>query len=253
MNMRTRQCSALAAAFALAATLLSGCYVRIPEKVIEDLKEKIAATPGTPKSQTFCFGSCRNIHILNDWDKEYVQTDGDSVRVVIVTSDVVLDHVRVEQNGTDLLIGYDLKLSRFRAAEHKVTVYGPLPDSLFLRGSGDAHLSSVTGDSLYISAVGSGDVILEIVKLGGKLTLVKEGSGDLSLPLVDAGTLVLEKNGSGDTYLAGNVRKAQFSKQGSGDLDAGRLNAKEAKVLEVSGSGSFRYNLNGETIDTDED
>lgn len=250
--MKHRNVFAKIAIFFLTVAGLSSCYIRLSDKRIEMFKESFGAGSKTAVNKTFHPGAYRNLCISNSWDKVFVQSD-DSVRVEITTSDDVIDLARVELDGNTLVIGYDGHFSRIFSPVHKVVVYGPLPDSLFLRGSGDALLRGIRGDSLFLAASGSGDVTLEPAELAGRLTLLLQGSGDLNVSMLRCGFLAFSNAGSGDAELHGTTEKAQFSKEGSGDVDASSLVAASVEIRKNSGSGTLLYNLSGKTINTEED
>lgn len=237
---------------ALFMTSLSSCYIRISESAIQRMKESIRTGSDVPATQTFHPESYRKISLTGFLDREFVQSDS-TVRVEITTSADLIDKIHVETINGTLVVYYGDLPTRIFGSEHKVVVYGPLPDSLFLDGSGDALIQEIKGDSLYLSTNGSGDVRFKRAELSGGLTLNLIGSGDLEAEMLRCGTLTLSRTGSGDTKLAGSTGKAQFSKVGSGDVDASELVAASVEILNNSGSGDLIYNLNGETIDLEED
>jgi hypothetical protein len=238
---------------ALFMTSLSSCYIRISESAIQRMKESIQVGSDSPTMQTFHPESYRNIDLTTGFmDIEFVQSDS-AVRVEVTTSADLIGKIRVETIDGTLVNDFDDLPTRIFGSEHKIVVYGPLPDSLILNGGGDALIQEIEGDSLYLSMNGSGDVRFKRAELSGGLTLNLIGSGDLEAGMLRCGTLTLSRTGSGDTRLAGSTGKAQFSRVGSGDVDASELVAASVEVLHNSGSGELIYNLNGEKIDLEED
>jgi hypothetical protein len=231
---------------------LSSCYIRISDRGIQNMKESIRVGSDIPTMRTFHPESYRNIRLTGFLDREFVQSDS-AVRVELTTSEDLIDKIRVETIDGTLVVDYGELPSQIFGSEHKVVVYGPLPDSLILDGSGDTRLRGFSGDSLYVETDGSGDTELERAELSGGLTLNLIGSGDLEADMLRCGTLTLSRTGSGDTKLAGSTGKAQFSRVGSGDVDASELVAVSVEVRLNSGSGELIYNLNGEKIDLEED
>lgn len=271
--MKISKLFAKLAMLVLAAAGLSSCYIRISDKAVARLKEQIVIGSETTATKTFHPDSYRNLDIRNDWDKEFVQTEGDSVRVEITTSDNLLDRVRVVTLRDMLVIAYEGDFPRIHASEHKVVVYGPLPDTLRLSGSGNATLQNLWGDALYISLSGSGDLDAEDVAVGD-FRLVSQGSGDATIGRLHAGVscsidrfgsgdlritglkspgFSLRMSGSGDARLTGEVEQARFSRNGSGSLDAAELFAESVEIERNTGSGSLVYRRNGETVDADKD
>lgn len=70
------------------------------------------------------------------------------------------------------------------------------------------------------------------------------GSGDLSIEGYEQDDLTVALNGSGDVDVRGRARRASLEVAGSGDIDAGALQAEDARIR-VEGSGSVAANPSG--------
>ena len=88
------------------------------------------------------------------------------------------------------------------------------------RGSGDLHVTAVTGPKLDSSIAGSGDLQIDSAQLG---------SFSLSI------------RGSGDVTVVGHADDAHYSIEGSGDISAADLVAHRVQVR-IAGSGDAKVN-----------
>ncbi|VXB84201.1 head GIN domain-containing protein [Aeromicrobium sp. 9AM] len=70
-------------------------------------------------------------------------------------------------------------------------------------------------------------------------SLENAGSGDVEAKGVDADTLTVQADGSGNLELAGKARQLTVDQSGSGDLDLGDLSASDARVR-TKGSGDTK-------------
>lgn len=107
--------------------------------------------------------------------------------------------------------------------------------SLKNAGSGDVELSHFQGDTLALTASGSGDV-----RANGAvrdLTLRLQGSGDVDVRRLRPATLRAQLDGSGDVNAAGVTRELAVELSGSGDLDAVDLRT-DVVTATLHGSGS---------------
>ncbi|MBK7482676.1 MAG: DUF2807 domain-containing protein [Flavobacteriales bacterium] len=96
---------------------------------------------------------------------------------------------------------------------------------LNLKGSGDIHLGTVTGlSALKVLLAGSGDVVTENVEVHGRTAV------DLS--------------GSGDVRIQGRTERLDVQVIGSGDVDAGDLQAESCGV-NIIGSGDVVVHCTG--------
>ena len=104
-------------------------------------------------------------------------------------------------------------------------------------GSGDLHISAITGPKLESSIAGSGDLQIDNAQLGS-FSMSVAGSGDVKLS-GHADTARYNVAGSGDIH-AGDfaARRVDISISGSGDA---HVNASEAIDARVAGSGDVTY------------
>ena len=103
-------------------------------------------------------------------------------------------------------------------------------------GSGDVELSHFQGDTLLLSAAGSGDVRANgIVR---DLTLRVHGSGDVDVRRLRPATLRAQLDGSGNVTAAGVTRELAVELSGSGDLEATELRA-DVVTATLRGAGSI--------------
>jgi len=95
-----------------------------------------------------------------------------------------------------------------------------------------------------IEMQGSGDVTIQGQIRRDRLDLDLQGSGDVRAA-VAVRHLALEIHGSGNAYLSGQTESQDLKVTGSGDVDAARLKARDARVR-VSGSGDIDVLVTGE-------
>jgi hypothetical protein len=107
--------------------------------------------------------------------------------------------------------------------------------SLQNAGSGDVELSHFQGDTLLLTASGSGDVRANGVVRD--LTLRLQGSGDVDVRRLRPAILRARLDGSGDVRAAGVTRELAVELSGSGEVEATDLRT-EAVTATVHGSGS---------------
>lgn len=186
------------------------------------------------------------IAMLGSLDVKYMQGDSFMVKVdapVEVIKDV---ETRVEGNVLKIRMKDEGKFLRFRMTDSDdVVVYVTSPDFLGislrgsgdfecsglldtdnldieLQGSGDISFENIVCDKVNVSLVGSGDVDLKHVKaLHSSVDLV--GSGDIKVAFDNSGSVDSHLTGSGDITLTGHVKKYNYSKRGSGEMDASGL------------------------------
>lgn len=186
------------------------------------------------------------IELLGSLDVRYQQGDSFSVKVQ-APSEVIKDVVtRVEGNVLKVNMKGSNTFFHFGISDSDdVVVYVTSPDFLGislrgsgdfecnglldtdnldieLQGSGDISFENIVCDKVNVSLVGSGDVDLKHVKaLHSSVDLV--GSGDIKVAFDNSGSVDSHLTGSGDITLTGHVKKYNYSKRGSGEMDASGL------------------------------
>lgn len=87
---------------------------------------------------------------------------------------------------------------------------------------------------------GSGDASIARFDLKQEaLEITVEGSGDVQVEGLAAGSLQASIKGSGDIRASGRVERQQLAIAGSGDIDTARLESKQSSIA-IAGSGDAR-------------
>jgi hypothetical protein len=120
-----------------------------------------------------------------------------------------------------------------------IRITAPSISSLSASGSGNVTVSGpVTGNSLYFSLSGSGNMTLPMVT-ASHLEATISGSGNISIAGGTAATSQYKISGSGSIEAQGvGVKSATENTSGSGNV---KLNASESLKVTISGSGSVFY------------
>ena len=243
---------------ALAATImsLSSCYIRLSDSAREDIRKNFPrVTYGELDSVVYRPGDFSKMTASGRFDVIFV-ADTTDPRVVVVGRSNLRDSVKVKNDDGTLRIfrivesHSDEKVIVFHPGVNDVTSYGSgdihfrgtfHTDTLRLRnGSGDLSADSMLDcEVLYLQNNGSGDV-------KGSFSCRKAyvdgvGSGDMRLTIRGADSLRVDLRGSGDMRIDGDAVNVDFSKAGSGDVDARNLKAGKVTVSSKSGSGELRY------------
>lgn len=136
----------------------------------------------------------------------------------------VIEHLKVELDGTTLKIGRDGNMSWNWGGTSgaKIVVTMPAIKAAKLTGSGDFKVDRAAGD----------------------FDGVVSGSGDMAIGALAGGKAALSVTGSGTLAAAGSASTLNAVVAGSGDIDAGQLKVSQADVS-ITGSGSINADVAG--------
>jgi hypothetical protein len=141
---------------------------------------------------------------------------GEATTLTVTSDDNLVEFVKTEVKDGSLVIG--MKPGSYSTnSQMRIAITTPALDALAIRGSSDADLSGLSGESFTAEIFGSGDV-----RAKGKVDRLEAaiaGSGDLELGALEA-------------------REVKVGISGSGDVDVW---ATETLVASISGSGDVRY------------
>ena len=127
----------------------------------------------------------------------------------------------------------------------KVIVRLPELTSAEVYGSGTLDIGEMRHNgTLSLDLQGSGDLLFQQIVGLRALSISLTGSGDVAGEAEVIGLTTINVSGSGDVHIAGTTREIDLSVIGSGDLDAGGLDARQGKV-QVQGSGDIHVNCSG--------
>lgn len=259
--MKTFKNILTAVALVIIAAGLSSCYFRLNDDAKKqfkyDLRYRMHEAEGEVDTVTYNPGEFNSIcdFIICD-DVIVIQTE-DEFKVEVITYNTMTDSVRVTNENGELKIGVTNQTARI-FGPIQARVYTPTLTRISSAGYSNVRLSGFKSDSLFIMAVGSGNIRAFDLEISGKLTVLGTGSGDHEFNHISAGEMIIEKKGSGDgeysdlnvgtlsvasagsgdATLSGKAESATFHKTGSGDIDASGLKAKSVKT-EESGSGNL--------------
>ena len=118
----------------------------------------------------------------------------------------------------------------------RLIVGAPSVRSLKSAGSGDVQLAHFQGDTLQLTAAGSGDVRADGAVR--ELTVRAKGSGDVDVRRLRPASLRAQLDGSGEVTAAGMTRELAVELTGSGDLEATDLRT-DVVTATVRGSGNI--------------
>ena len=131
----------------------------------------------------------------------------------------LLDDVRVEVDGSELVLSSDRRWQPQRRGTVTYRLTLPEWDAIRVSGSGSA-VAEDAGDAA-----------------DSPLAVRVSGSGDLDLVGLDRRDVEVSVSGSGDVRLAGTADSVRAEVSGSGDVRAGDLEARDVSAR-VSGSGA---------------
>lgn len=146
----------------------------------------------------------------------------------------LLGNVATTQDGNTLHIATTGMLFHHR---RPLQVEATLPSlkSLEVRGSGDSSVSGFSGERLTLVLNGSGDL-----SFSGRYRHVNaavHGTGGLNLKAGSGDSVLLQLYGSGSITASGNCNDLKTELTGSGSIDAEHMASNDANV-EVKGSGT---------------
>jgi len=145
---------------------------------------------------------------------------GDGYAVEVLAQENILPLLRTEVSDGSLRIYFSENVSGLEDLLVRITA--PAYEGLSVSGSADMEvLSPISGNELYLSV---------------------SGSGSISLPQADVGTLTGTIAGSGGIEVSGHAKSASYEISGSGDIQAKALEADSGKAA-IAGSGSVTCNM----------
>ena len=236
-----------AAALIITAAGLSSCYVRISKEQKAMFKNDLEYIDSQMDKDTVTFevGEFESFSQERSLDNiTFIQTDGE-YKVEIAAYSQFVDSVFVHNNDGTLRIGVNGEKSTLGPIS--AWVYAPSIKAISTIGSGEVVLRDYSGDSLVITATGSGDIFASNMDLSGLLMVNVVGSGDQHFEYIKAGELMITKAGSadsdysvinvgqlsvtaagsGDTQISGKAESYELSKKGSGEIDTSQLKVKD--------------------------
>jgi hypothetical protein len=160
-----------------------------------------------------------SIDISNAIDAEFIQTQGDSLSVLVTTTEPVMKDMVVETKGNQLLIGYN----------SPVFIGGNRPEiHVIIKGS---HLNG-------INIAGASTLNIKTLK-SDNLTVKASGASGLNINSLLATRLDAEASGASGIKLNGKVLKASFKSHGASKVDAYKLQSEQTEV-NASGASDIR-------------
>lgn len=237
-----------AAALTITAAGLSSCYIRINNDLKAQFKNDLRYMLNKDMAKdtvTFDVGEFESITQEKSLDDlMFIQTDGE-YKVKIVAYSETVDSVTVNNEDGTLRIGCDCDKATIGPVQ--AWVYAPSIKAISTVGSGNVRIGEYSGDSLVITAAGSGLIkafnldlsrVLMVNAAGSgdqkfrhisaeELIIIKAGSNDGDFSDINVGKLSVASIGSGDTKFSGKAESATISKKGSGEIDTNDLKVKD--------------------------
>jgi len=170
-------------------------------------------------------------------------TQGDEQSIVIRAERDVLQKLKTEVRGGELIISSKWNIRQAEAPEIFITI--TKVRSLKISGSGEIKGEErIFSKDLELGISGSGDILLELK--AEQLHTKVSGSGNMSLEL-EAKYVTTHISGSGDIEMVGLSGSLETRISGSGSLTALDLETREA-TIRISGSGNCRVHVR-DTLD----
>lgn len=263
-NNKMKKVFSVLGALAVTALLLSSCLIRFNGKSISGKEGKMIRGSKNYVTKTVEIG---DFNTLNVAGSIVVYYENGPAGAEICAPDNIIEYVNVVNKDNKLDIGFDGKsVVSYDSLVVRVSG-GPINSvslsgsgdivckdiavaqdsvSVTLAGSGDIDISSVKASECNISVAGSGDVEIGAIE-AKNLSVSVSGSGDIEISDINAENVNASIGGSGEIELSGTALKAKYRVLGSGHINAGRLDAGEAKVLR-KGSGKILYKVVGKKI-----
>lgn len=205
---------AFSAAFIASSVTLSGCYYISPD----DISTGLAS--GVPLADLDTAGSAPDSIALVGPDV-IVLTEGAELDIEVEGDPDVLEKLRFDLDGRDLVIGREDGWSSKGSATIRVTM--PAPSEVTVAGSGTIKAATIASNAEIDIA----------------------GSGMIDVETIDARSLEVNIGGSGVATGAGTADDLEVSVAGSGDVRMEQLIADNVEVS-IAGSGDVEVSSNGE-------
>lgn len=176
-----------------------------------------------------------SIQLSIDADVSYTQ---DSVYYLEISAQQnIMKVLATEVDGSELKI--DFKRNVWKHHQVKIIVHSPDINKLGISGSGDiAVTNSIKTGSMGLNISGSGNISIPLL-IAGTLTAKISGSGDITVSDGKINSEELSISGSGNIKTENAICGNSTSKiSGSGDIS---LHATESLNVSISGSGDISY------------
>ena len=179
----------------------------------------------------------------------YVQI-GNEESLIVEMEDNLFEHLKIEQFGNELSIGFDSFFLFGISTSHAINFYltAKSMEGITVSGSGDVDVSDLKSEQLDLTISGLGSIECDRIECG-RLTLTVSGSGDLESGDIQARQVEAKISGLGDISISGLKTNLLDTKiTGSGKVNINRLEAQQV-LSKISGLGDIH--IEGKT-DTQE-
>lgn len=119
--------------------------------------------------------------------------------------------------------------------------------NMMVEGSGGIHMAILgKSERVTLNVLGSGGIYLSAVHKATDLGINMRGSGSVDLGMARvSGTSRIELTGSGNVQVGGETGRIEAQLEGSGDLNASNLKARNGGMVHVVGSGDAHVYSDG--------
>ena len=215
---------------------MRGAFLGIPFMLVVGCGTGPAQVVGTgePVTRTIPVAMLNAITVNGSMDVTVVRGDTQRVEITAQPELIGLVKTKVDNGMWEITTTKGYRTDR----DFSVRITIPMLNSVIVKGSGDVRSEQVfnTGKT-YLALGGSGNIAIDTLH-EGKLEILIDGSGSLSVN----GTcreLDVRSDGSGDMHALGlAANEANVQLEGSGGVDLTVISELEARV---SGSGTLRY------------
>lgn len=170
---------------------------------------------GNMTTETRTVGDYEKVVLKGSMDIEFTQ--GPAQPAVIEAEDNIMQYVRLEVHGSELVVDLKDHISVKTHKGIKIKLTAPDVNFLSLAGSGNIHITNTleNTDAVRLKLSGSGNI-----------------DGTVNSPEVEASSA-----GSGNIKLSGETKDLEISLAGSGNFEGSDLHSENAQVS-IAGSGN---------------
>ena len=179
---------------------------------------------------------------------------GNQHKTEITADDNIIEHVKIQVAEGKLSICMDDNFS-YEKASLRVNITTPHLKELTMRGTCDVRIESRSEPQLAISKSGTGDCIVNCVKVEESIEIHNNGTGDVIIPRegpLKAKSLFINNPGVGDiTINASSVGESlTISNPGTGDVKVNLMSIPTEDItLQNNGTGDIRIqNMLGSSL-----
>ncbi|MBO7446013.1 MAG: DUF2807 domain-containing protein [Bacteroidales bacterium] len=179
---------------------------------------------------------------------------GNQHKTEITADDNIIEHVKIQVTEGKLSICMDDNIS-YEKAILRVDITTPHLKELAMRGTCDVRIESRTEPQLTISKSGTGDCIVNCVKVENSMEIHSNGTGDVIIPTdgpLKAKSLLIENSGVGDiTINASSINESlTISNLGTSDVKVNLMGIPTEDItLQNKGTGDIRIqNMLGKSV-----